>query len=30
MADEMICLQAYRKSNMRQNLFGNPVFLIMR
>lgn len=25
MADEMICLQAHRKSNVRQDLFGNPV-----
>lgn len=25
MADEMICLQAYRKSDARQDLFGNPV-----
>lgn len=24
MADEMICLQAYRKSDVRQDLFGNP------
>lgn len=26
MADEMICLQAYRKSDVRQDLFGNPAF----
>lgn len=26
MADEMICLQAHRKSDVRQDLFGNPVF----
>lgn len=25
MADEMICLKAHRKSNVRQDLFGNPV-----